>query len=78
MQVKTSAGNTLECESITSIPSPPRLYLHLINTSIETVNKIFVEENQLPLQEYPAFTEVQSISQEGSARVKVSLRIEGT
>ena len=78
MQVKTSVGNILECESITSIPSPPRLYLHLINTSIETANKIFVEENQLPLQEYPAFTEVQSISQEGSARVKVSLRIEGT
>ena len=78
MQVKTSAGIPLECESITSIPSPPRLYLHLINSSIEDANRIFIEGNQLPLQGYPAFTEVQSISQEGSARVKVSLRIEGT
>ena len=77
MELKTSKGMTLECEAITSIPSPPRLYLHLVNISLEDAKAIFAGDN-LPIQGYPTYTVVQSISLEGAARVKVSLKIEGT
>lgn len=76
MKVITAKGNEFECESITFIPSPPRLYLHLINTSVSDATVLY-EEGQLPIEGYPAFNAVQSISTEGTARTKVSLKIEG-
>ena len=78
MQITTSTGTILECESITSIPSPPRLYLHLTGISTEDATSIFDTPGNLPVNGYPAYTEVQSVSQEGAARVKVSLKIKGT
>lgn len=72
MKVITANGTEFECEAITFNPSPPRLYFHLINTSVETVARVFSKE--LPIEGYPFFNTVQSISPEGSASVKVSLR----
>lgn len=72
MKVITSKGTEFECELITSIPSPQRLYLHLVNTSVEEVTRVFNEE--LPIDGYPFFTAVQAISLEGGMAVKVSLK----
>ena len=78
MKVITAKGNEFECESITFIPSPPRVYLHIVGKGTDEVARVFYEEGQLPINGYPAFTAVQSVSSEGTARVKVSLKIEGT
>ena len=75
MIIKTSKGTELECEAITSIQTPQRLYLHLVNIGIERATQIMNEE--LPIQNYPLFTILQSIASEGSSNVKVSLRTGG-
>ena len=74
MIVKTAKGVELECDSITSIPSPARLYLHIVNMDMATANSIFSGSEQLPIEGYPSYTEVKSIISEGSARVRVSLK----
>ena len=77
MIIKTAKGKEFECDSVTYIPSPQRLYFHLINTSIADVSVTLDDKDQLPFENYNAFNAVQSISPEGTGRVKVSLRIEG-
>ena len=77
MRVKTAKGKVFECEAVTSIPMPPRLYFHLVNTSVEEVEETFSDISQLPIDGYAPFNAVQSISPEGAASVKVSLKIEG-
>lgn len=72
MTIKTSKGTEFDCEAITSIASPARLYLHLINTSVEDVSRVI--PNELPIDGYPFFNAVQAISTEGGSAVKVSLR----
>ena len=72
MIIKTAKGTEFECEAMSSIQSPPRLYMHLIKTSVEEVTKVLSEE--LPIEGYPFFNTVQAVSPEGAAAVKVSLR----
>ena len=74
MKVITAKGNEFECDSITFIPSPMRLYLHIVGASMADVAPVFYEEGQLPIEGYPLFNHVQAISSEGAARVKVSLK----
>lgn len=72
MKVVTAKGEEFECEAITSIQTPPRLYLHLINTSIEAVSNAM--EGGLPIEGFPFYRTVQAISSEGGSAVKVSLK----
>ena len=74
MIVRTALGKEFECDSVTFIPTPARLYLHLVGVSAEDVMAVFNEGGHLPIEGYPVFRNVQSISSEGAARVKVSLR----
>lgn len=74
MKIKTAKGVELKCDSVTSIPSPMRLYLHLIDIGVEAAAEIFEDRTQLPVEGYPLFTELQNISPEGPTRVKVSLK----
>ena len=76
MKIKTALNKEFDCEAITMNPSPPRLYLHLVNTGMEEVNTIFGNNKHLPIEGYPAFNAVQSISPEGVTSVKVSLKME--
>ena len=76
MKVITAKGVEFDCESITFVPTPPRLYLHLVNASMREAS-VFYEKGQLPIEGYPAFNTVQSVSSEGAARIKVSLKVEG-
>ena len=73
MKVVTAKGKEFDCDSITFIPSPPRLYLHLMNVSLSDA-MVFYENGQLPIDGYPIFQNVQSVAVEGTARVKVSLK----
>ena len=72
MKITTAKGTEFECEALSVIPSPQRLYLHLVNTSVEEATRVF--NSELPIEGYPFFTAVQAISSEGAASVKVSLR----
>lgn len=74
MRITTAKGTEFECSAITSIPSPKRLYLHIVNTTIETVRSVFLDPEELPIKNYPAFDTVQSISSEGYRAIKVSLK----
>lgn len=73
MTVRTAKGKEFECDSITLIPSPPRLYLHIVNVSMEDAT-VFYEDGQLPIDGYPIFNKVQCVVSEGAARLKVSLK----
>lgn len=72
MKIITATGKEYECEAITGIPEPPRLYLHLIDVDLEEIESTF--QDGLPIEGYPAYTKVQAVSPEGESRVKVSLR----
>ena len=74
MKIKTAKGIELKCDSVTSIPSPMRLYLHLIDIGVEAAVEIFGDRTQLPIEGYPLFTVLQNVSPEGPTRVKVSLK----
>ena len=78
MIIYTALGTAFECEAASSIQTPPRLYFHLVNTSMNVVQSAFQNPSQLPVQGYDGFTVLQSISSEGEDRVKVSLKKPGT
>ena len=74
MKIKTAKGIELECDSVTSIPSPMRLYLHLLDIGAEAAAEIFGDRTQLPIEGYPLYTVLQNVSPEGPTRAKVSLK----
>jgi len=72
MTVKTATGKELNPEMVVQNPEPPRLYLHFNDESMQEIGMVFLNPDELPLEEYPTFTQVQSISQNPS--VVVALR----
>ena len=72
MKIKTSKGTEFDCEGIASIPTPPRMYLYLINTSVEEVAKVLNDE--LPIEGYPYFSKLQAVFAEGTSSVRVTLK----
>lgn len=78
MKVKTAKGVEFDCDGILPLNTPPRLYLHLFNTSVEAVREVLEEDGQLPIEGYPLYNAIQSITSPSPSWVKVSLKIEGT
>ena len=72
MKVTTATGKELNPEMVVENPTPPRLYMHFSNESMQEIGMIFLNPAELPLEEYPTFTQLQSISQNPS--VVVALR----
>lgn len=72
MTVTTATGKELNPEMVVQNPEPPRLYLHFKDESMQEIGTIFLNPEELPLKEYPTFTQLQSISQNPS--VVVALR----
>lgn len=72
MTVTTATGKELNPEMVVTNPEPPRLYLHFNGVSMYEIGAILLNPEELPLEEYPTYTQVQSISQNPS--VIVSLR----
>ena len=63
MTVTTATGKELNPEMVVQNPEPPRLYLHFNGVSMYEIGAILLNPEELPLEEYPTFTQVQSISQ---------------
>ena len=72
MTVTTATGKELNPEMVVANPEPSRLYLHFNGVSMYEIGAILLNPEELPLEEYPTYTQVQSISQNPS--VIVSLR----
>ena len=72
MTVTTATGKELNPEIVVENPTPPRLYMHFGDESMQEIGMIFLNPAELPLEEYPTYTQVQSISQNPS--VVVALR----
>lgn len=72
MTVTTATGKELNPEMVVENPTPPRLYMHFNGASMYEIGAILLNPEELPLEEYPTYTQVQSISQNPS--VVVALR----
>lgn len=72
MTVTTATGKELNPEMVVENPTPPRLYMHFSGESMWEIGSILMNPEELPLEEYPTYTQVQSISQNPS--VVVALR----
>ena len=77
MTVKTNTGKEFECDMTSEIDTPPRLYFHIKESTFGEVATAFSEEGALPVEGYPNFTVVQSISVTSDG-VRVTLKIPGT
>lgn len=62
MIIHSTSGKEFECDMVSEIPIPPRLYLDLTNTTIADVATAITGENGLPFVEYPEYRFVQSIA----------------
>lgn len=59
--VKTKSGKEFECDKITSTASPPRLFIHLVNTSVAEAAAVFTDPEELPLQGHKTYKTFDSI-----------------
>lgn len=73
MKIKTATGKELECNAITSVPTPPTLYLHLSRTSMPLAWAIFGNQDELPIDGYNEFTKLEYIIDEGQNGSRVTL-----
>lgn len=62
MTVRTPSGKAFNCDMVSEIPSPPRLYLHLTNTTVNEVMLAVSGEDGLPIIGYEDFRYLQSVS----------------
>lgn len=62
MKIKTKTGTEFECDMVAENPSPPRLYLHILNSSVGEVAAAFTDASELPIDGYPDYTAFQSVS----------------
>lgn len=62
MTVHTPNGKEFKCDMAAQHLDPPRLYLHLTETTFTDVVAVVTGENGLPFLEFPEYAFVQSIS----------------
>ena len=62
MTVHTPNGKEFQYDMVSQHEDPPRLYLHLINTTFGDVASAVTGENGLPFVEYPEYPFIQSIA----------------
>lgn len=60
--VHTQSGKEFNCDMSAQHVDPPRLYLHLVDTSFADVVTAVTGENGLPFEEFPEYSFIQSIS----------------
>lgn len=75
--ITTKQGKEFECDMVAENPMPPRLYFHIVNSTMADVASTFTAANQLPIKNYAAYTELQSISNAGGG-INVALKKKGT
>lgn len=77
MMIKTASGREFECDMVAENPSPPRLYLHILNASLSEVAAEFTNPAALPVEGFPMYDAFQSISMTPYG-VNVALKKGGT
>ncbi len=77
MEIMTAKGKKFEYDMLVENPTPPRLYIHIINSSLPEVAAVFTDQSELPIVGMPRYTEFQSISATPYG-VNVALKVEGT
>ena len=77
MTIRTATGRELECDSLVSIETPPRLYLIFAHMSLADVASIFANHAELPVDGYEAFDAFQNMSVAPDG-IRVTLKKEGT
>lgn len=72
-KIKTATGRELDCDMAVVNPDPPRLYLNIRNTSLSEMMQVFSNPTELPVEGYPKFGSLQSVSDAYDA-VSVALK----
>lgn len=62
MKIKTASGVEFDYDMLSEINSPPRLYIHLQNTTLQNVMMVIFSEGGLPFDGYPDYRFLQSVS----------------
>lgn len=75
MKISTATGRKYECDLAVENPSPPRLYLNLIEADAEEAAAVFADAKELPIAGYPAYTVFNSLSVSSNG-VRVTLKKE--
>lgn len=51
--ITTATGKTFESDYAVAPSSAPLAFIRIVNSDIETVERVFSDENEFPLVEYP-------------------------
>lgn len=73
MTVHTASGVEFNYDMASENPNPPRLYLHLTNTTLSNVMSVLSGEGGLPFDLFPDYRFLQSVSM-GPYGVNVALK----
>lgn len=71
--IKTATGKEFSSVYSTSLANPPVAFLRIVKSDLQTVQEVFSDENELPLDIYPQFHTVDSITDENTA-IKIILK----
>ena len=73
MKIKTVSGVEFDYDMLSENPNPPRLYIHLLNTTLPSVMSVLFSEGGLPFEGHEDYRFVQSVS-DGYPGVSLSLK----
>ena len=74
MNVTTATGKSFKCDFSVPGLNPPRLYLHIVDASLHEVAVAFTKTVELPLQDYPDYTEFDSMNVTPDGGVNICLK----
>jgi len=73
MKIRTASGMEFDYDMITENPNPPRLYIHLLNTTLPSAMSVLFGEGGLPFVGYEDYRFLQSVA-DGYPGVTLSLK----
>lgn len=71
--ITTATGKTFESDYAVAPQTAPLAFIRIVNSDIETVKRVFSDEAEFPIVEYPRFTHVSSFIDEDTA-IKLVLK----
>ena len=74
MTIRTARGKEFQCDMAVENPSPPRLYLSIINTTVSKIASTFTNPKELPVEGYTRYTAFSSMNMTPEGGVIVCLK----
>ena len=71
--IKTATGKEFASDYATSLANPPVAFVRVVGSDMETVQEVFSDSAELPINLYPQFHTVDSITDENTA-IKLILK----